>query len=80
MSPERVAEILSRIASMPGSAVVPVAVAAAHDNVSPKTVRRHYELVPISPRRLGVTVDFLRSRKRRERRLTPQRVSEMNSA
>jgi len=66
MSPERIAEILSRIASMPGSAVVPVAVAAAHDNVSPKTVRRHYELVPISPGRQGVRVDYLR----RERSVT----------
>jgi hypothetical protein len=49
---------------MPGSAVVPAAVAAAHDGVSIKTVYRHYELVPISPGRQGVRVEYLRSRKR----------------
>jgi hypothetical protein len=34
MSPERINEILARIPSLPDTAVVPVAVAAAHDHVS----------------------------------------------
>jgi hypothetical protein len=66
MSPERVAEILSRIAELPGTAVLPVAVVAVHDGVDQKTVRRNYPLVELSPGRLGVQVSFLRSRKRRE--------------
>jgi hypothetical protein len=58
---------------LPGTAVVPVAVAAAHDGVSVKTVRRHYELVTISPRRLGVTVAFLRDKTRFPRSGRPGR-------
>ena len=61
MTPERVAEFLARIPTLPGSAVVPVSVAAAHDGVSKRTVYRNYQLVPISPRRKGVRVDYLRS-------------------
>jgi hypothetical protein len=80
MSPERIAEILSRMSSMPGTAVIPIAVVAAHDNVSSKTVRRTYPLVPISPRRQGVRLDYLRSRRRTAGRLTAAPSESLNPA
>jgi hypothetical protein len=67
MSPKRIARIaekLAQIPTLPGTAKVEVAVAAEHDGVCTKTVYRHYPLVEISPGRLGVTVEYLRSRKR----------------
>jgi hypothetical protein len=63
MSPERIAEILSRLSSLPDSAIVPVPVAAAHDHVSELTVRRRYELVNLSPARVGVPLGYLRRKK-----------------
>jgi len=63
MSPEHIKKILDSISSLPGTAVVPVGVAAAHDSVSVKTVRRRYPLVQLSPYRQGVTVEYLRSRR-----------------
>jgi hypothetical protein len=39
---------------LPPSAVVPVAVVAAVDGTSEKTVRRNYKLVQVSDRRVGV--------------------------
>lgn len=62
MTVDRINEILSRISKLPDTAVVPVPVAAAHDNVSERTVRRTYPLVKLSPGRSGVSVKFLRSR------------------
>jgi hypothetical protein len=62
MSPERINEILARIPSLPDTAVVPVAVAAAHDHVSTRTVRRTYPLVKLSPGRSGVMLKYLRDR------------------
>jgi hypothetical protein len=61
--PDRVLEILKQIPDLPGTAMVPVAVAAAHDHVSSRTVRRRYELIQLSPGRMGVRVEFLRTRK-----------------
>jgi hypothetical protein len=60
----RIDEILKRIAdpSYPDSAVVPIPVAAKHDNVSERTVRRRYPLTKLSERRQGVTVGYLRHR------------------
>jgi hypothetical protein len=55
-------DILKRIADLPDSAVVPTAVAAAHDNVSERTVRRNYPLIQLSERRYGVSVGYLRHR------------------
>jgi len=65
MSPKRtkrINEILGRLADLPDSAIVPVDVAAVHDNVCPKTVRRSYPLVQVSPARHGVTLGYLRHR------------------
>lgn len=55
-------DILKRIPDLPDSAVVPTAVAAAHDNVSERTVRRRYPLIKLSERRYGVRVGYLRHR------------------
>jgi len=55
-------EILKRFSDLPDSAVVPPAVAAKHDNVSERTVRRTYPLIKLSERRLGVRVGYLRHR------------------
>jgi hypothetical protein len=60
MSPPE--DILKRFADLPDSAVVSTAVAAMHDNVSERTVRRRYPLTQLSERRHGVTVGYLRHR------------------
>ena len=61
-NPKKAAEILRRFGELPDSANVPVAVAAEHDQVSEKTVRRSYQTIPLSPGRRGVNVGWLRSR------------------
>jgi hypothetical protein len=60
MSPPE--DILKRFADLPDSAVVSTAVAAKHDNVSERTVRRSYPLIKLSCRRYGVNVGYLRHR------------------
>jgi hypothetical protein len=55
-------DILKRFADLPDSAVVPTAVAAMHDNVPERTVRRNYPLIKLSERRFGVSVGYLRHR------------------
>jgi len=70
MSPAAIDEILKRMAeidqrgrpTLPDSALVPIPVAAKHDNTSEQTVRKHYPLTRLSPNRLGVSVGFLRHR------------------
>jgi len=62
MSPDQIRQKLKDIDSLPDSAVVPVAVAAKHDDVSERTIRRTYPLVQLSERRKGVPVSFLRRR------------------
>jgi hypothetical protein len=59
LSPE---ERLKLIPNLPDSAVVSIAVAALHDDVSEKTIRRSYPLIKISERRYGVRVGYLRHR------------------
>jgi hypothetical protein len=63
MSQDDIDRILQRIDLMPDSAVVPVPVAAAHDNVGERTVWRNYPIVKIGPGRSGVSVGYLRNRK-----------------
>jgi hypothetical protein len=55
-------ERLKNFNDLPDTAVVSIAVAALHDSVSPKTVRRNYPLVQLSTRRYGVRVGYLRHR------------------
>jgi hypothetical protein len=62
MSPTEIEKYLERIPKLPDSAAVPIAVAAVHDNVSARTVRRCYPLVTLSPQRKGVPLGFLRHR------------------
>jgi hypothetical protein len=61
MSPAQIEQILQRMPKLPDTAVVPIAVVAEHDNVSPRTVRRRYPLVKLSPNRSGVSVGYLRN-------------------
>lgn len=63
MSPIEIEKFLEeRLPRLPDSAIVPIAVAAKHDNVNPRTVRRHYPLVALAPNRKGVRLGFLRHR------------------
>jgi hypothetical protein len=62
----RYQEILARIPHLPSSAKVPVAVAAAHEGVSVKTILRRFPLVAITEHRKGVTVAYLRRHQRAE--------------
>ena len=55
-------ERLKLIHTLPDSAYVSVAVAALHDGVGEKTIRRNYPLIKISERRCGVSVGYLRHR------------------
>jgi hypothetical protein len=66
MSTDEVAAILRSFKDLPDSAFVPTSVAAKHDNVSPRTVRRTYPLVELSPNRKGVNVGWLRSRRAKQ--------------
>ena len=60
MSPAE--KILKDFDKLPDSAVVPTKVAAQHDHVSERTVRRNYPLIRLTQRRYGVTVGYLRHR------------------
>jgi hypothetical protein len=59
VSPE---QILKHLDEYPDSAVVPIKVAALHDGVAERTVRRNYPLIQLTERRHGVTVGYLRHR------------------
>jgi hypothetical protein len=63
MTPERIAEILSRLPTLPDTAAIPVPAVAVHDGVDKKTVYRNYPLVDLSPGRKGVLVGYLRKRR-----------------
>jgi hypothetical protein len=54
--------LLSRLDSLPDSALIPIPVVAKHDNVSESTVRRNYKIVRITERISGVPMGFLRNR------------------
>jgi hypothetical protein len=64
MTDAEIATVLKRIPHLPDTAIVPVAVAAEHDSVSARTVRRTYPLVQVSPGRKGVSVGYLRNRQK----------------
>jgi hypothetical protein len=55
-------ELLALIPQLPDSAKVPLAVAAAHEGVSVKTIKRRYPLVKLADRIFGVSVAYLRRR------------------
>jgi hypothetical protein len=62
MTKSKIDEILQQLHNYPDSGNVPVEVAAKHDNVSVRTVRRRYPMVQLSPARCGVSVGYLRHR------------------
>jgi hypothetical protein len=62
MTLDAIRQKLKEISNLPDSAVVEIPVAAQHDGVSVRTVRRSYPLVELSERRKGVRVGFLRHR------------------
>jgi hypothetical protein len=64
MTSAEIDEALKRLPQLPDTAVVPVAVAAKHDSVSDRTVRRTYPLIQVSPGRKGVSVGYLRTRQK----------------
>jgi hypothetical protein len=64
---EDVAEILRRFDQLPDDAVVPTAVTAAVHGVSPRTVRRVYPSVQLSPNRKGQRVGTIRAMSRAEK-------------
>jgi hypothetical protein len=62
MKPRDFSGLLSRLDSLPDSALVPIPVVAEHDCVSQSTVKRRYPVVRISERICGVPMSFLRRR------------------
>jgi hypothetical protein len=62
MTKSKIDEILEHLHNYPDSGNVPVDVAAKHDNVSVRTVRRRYPIIKLSPGRYGVSVGYLRHR------------------
>ena len=66
MSTDEIAEILRTFKDLPDSAFVPITVAAAHDGVSARNVRRTYPKVKLSPNRYGINVGYLRSRRAKQ--------------
>jgi hypothetical protein len=62
MSPTKIQKYLERFPSLPDTAFVPIAVAAAHDGVCERTITRSYPVVELAPNRKGVNVGFLRNR------------------
>ena len=55
--------LLQIFEALPATAVLPIAVAAAHEGVSEKTIRRNYTLVQVSDRRKGVLKKDLAQRR-----------------
>ena len=53
-------QILENIPHLPDSAKIPVPVAALHEGVSRKTIKRNYPLVKLSEHREGVLLGYLR--------------------
>jgi hypothetical protein len=56
-------QILKNLSIMPDSAVVPVPVAAIHEGVSRRTIKRNYPRVKISDTREGVLLGYLRRKR-----------------
>jgi len=61
-----IAEILRRFDQLPDDAVIPTAMTAAIHSVSPRTVRRRYPSVQLSPNRKGQRVGTIRAMSRNE--------------
>jgi hypothetical protein len=64
---KNLAEILQCFDQLPDDAVVPTAVTAAIHGISPRTVRRTYPSVQLSPNRKGQRVGTIRAMSRNEK-------------
>jgi hypothetical protein len=62
MSPEVIQKKLREAEHKPDSAIVSVPVAAAHEDVSERTIRRRYPLIRTGLRGVGVRLGYLRHR------------------
>jgi hypothetical protein len=56
-------QILQNIPDMPDSAAIPVPVAALHEGVSRRTIKRSYPLIKLSQHREGVLLGYLRRKR-----------------
>lgn len=56
-------QILKNIPLMPDTAVIPVPVAALHEGVSRRTIKRTYPRVKLSEHREGVPLGYLRRKR-----------------
>jgi len=56
-------QILKNIPMMPDTAAIPVPVAALHEGVSRRTIKRTYPLVKLSEHREGVLLGYLRRKR-----------------
>ena len=56
-------QILKNIPIMPDTAAIPVPVAALHEGVSRRTIKRTYPLVKLSEHREGVLLGYLRHKR-----------------
>jgi hypothetical protein len=54
-------QILEHIDKLPDTAAIPVPVAALHEGVSRRTIKRSYPLIRISEHRDGVLLGYLRA-------------------
>lgn len=56
-------QILKNIPILPDTAAIPVPVAALHEGVSRRTIKRTYPLVKLSEHRDGVLLGYLRRKR-----------------
>ena len=56
-------QILKNIPLLPDTAAIPLAVAALHEGVSRRTIKRTYPLVKLSEHREGVLLGYLRRKR-----------------
>ena len=56
-------QILESIPLLPDTAAIPLPVAALHEGVSRKTIKRNYPLVKLSEHREGVLLGYLRRKR-----------------
>ena len=56
-------QILKNISILPDTAAIPLPVAALHEGVSRRTIKRSYPLVKISDHREGVLLGYLRRKR-----------------
>ena len=56
-------QILKNISILPDTAAIPVPVAALHEGVSRRTIKRTYPLVKLSGHREGVLLGYLRRKR-----------------